>query len=84
MKITKTGNVGGKNPVEVRPLKPMHIPNFDELVVLLNRYEAYKEYVDTMALASAPFVSRAAHSSAAEAIGIKRYMDKLYKRWIGS
>lgn len=81
MKIIMVGNVGGRHPVENGIPKPMHIPDFSELEMLAMRLGAYRAYADTMAAGAAPFISRAAHNSAAEAVSIKRHMDKLYRRW---
>lgn len=78
MKIIKTGNVGGKNTVEVRPPKPMHVPDFDELVVLADRYYAYKEYAESVSS------TRRANNAWAVASKIKRCLDKMYKRWLGN
>ena len=52
-----------------------YIPNFDELVVLEGRHYAYMEYAENAKS------RQTANDAWAAANSIKRYMDKMYKRW---
>jgi hypothetical protein len=81
IKTIMVGSVGITRPAEMFTAKPPHVPKPDELVLLRKRYRACLEYADAMIARSTPKISRAAHSSAAEAIRIKRYLDMVYKRW---
>lgn len=81
IKTIMVGSVSITRPVDVFVAKPMHVPKPAELVLLANRYQAYLEYTDAMIARSTPKISRAAHSSAAEAIRIKRHLNTVYKRW---
>jgi hypothetical protein len=73
--IVMVGNVGGKGLVEVRTPKLTHIPSFDELVALKNRYCAYMEYAESARS------RQTANDARVVACSIKRHMDKMYKRW---
>lgn len=75
MKILITGNVGSRHSVEIRPVKPMHIPDFNELYALANLHDAYIEYAEYAKS------RQIANDAWATANSIKRHMDKLYKRW---
>lgn len=82
VKVIMAGAVGITRPKEKYVSKPMYVPGIDELVALRKRYRAYVEYADSMAAISFPKPSPAAFRTAAEAVSIKRYMDKIYKRWL--
>ena len=75
MKILMTGNVGSKYSVKIRPVKPMHIPDFNELYVLANLHDAYIEYAEDAKS------RQTANDAWATANSIKHHLDKLYKRW---
>lgn len=81
VKVIMVGNVSVIRPKEKYVSKPMYVPDTNELIALGKRYRAYVEYTDSMAAISFPKPSPAAFRTAAEAIAIKRYMDRIYKRW---
>ena len=81
VKVIMAGYVSITQPKERHMPKPVYIPDIDELIALRKRYRVYVEYTDAMMAISFPKPSPAAFRTAAEAVSIKRYMERLYKRW---